>query len=170
MPSSRNWVDDTVDGASVNRQTAFWVLGKAMTSRMDLAPDRIMAAADVSCLAVVTGRRVVGFVTERELCRRLDVDVEAATPVGEILTRAMGYVPSFEALAIIPVAFLGGLAFGALGMAITSVTSSIDMFNLPLFLFITPMGQGLDRRSARLIARAVAVPVVAVIIFIDVTS
>jgi len=51
----------------------------------------------------------------------------------------MGYVPSFEALAIIPVAFLGGLAFGALGMAITSVTSSIDMFNLPLFLFITPM-------------------------------
>jgi len=52
-----------------------------------------MAAADVSCLAVVTGRRVVGFVTERELCRRLDVDVEAATPVGEILTRAMPGVP-----------------------------------------------------------------------------
>lgn len=52
---------------------------------------------------------------------------------------AMGYAPSLQALAVIPVAFLGGLAFGAMGMAITSITASIDMFNLPLFLFITPM-------------------------------
>lgn len=51
----------------------------------------------------------------------------------------MGYAPSPQALLVIPIAFLGGLAFGAMGMATTSITSSIDMFNLPLFLFITPM-------------------------------
>ncbi|HML54182.1 MAG TPA: ABC transporter permease [Solidesulfovibrio magneticus] len=51
----------------------------------------------------------------------------------------LGYVPSLHALAILPIAFLGGLAFGAMGMATTSVTSSIDMFNLPIFLVITPM-------------------------------
>jgi len=51
----------------------------------------------------------------------------------------MGYAPSPEALVAIPIAFLGGLAFAALGMAVTSVTTSIDMYNLPLFLFITPM-------------------------------
>ena len=52
---------------------------------------------------------------------------------------AMGYAPSPQALAVIPVALLGGLAFGAMGMAITAVTASIDMFNLPVFLLITPM-------------------------------
>jgi lipooligosaccharide transport system permease protein len=52
---------------------------------------------------------------------------------------ALGYAPSPQALAVLPIAFLGGLAFGAMGMATTSVTSSIDMFNLPIFLVITPM-------------------------------
>ena len=52
---------------------------------------------------------------------------------------ALGYAPSWQALAVLPIAFLGGLAFGAMGMAVTSVTSSIDMFNLPIFLVITPM-------------------------------
>ena len=50
-----------------------------------------------------------------------------------------GYAPSPQALVVIPVAFLGGLAFGAMGMATTSVTASIDMFNIPVFLVITPM-------------------------------
>lgn len=52
-----------------------------------------MVAQDTSCLAVVAGRRIVGFVTERDLCRRLDVDVEATTPVGDILTRSVVTVP-----------------------------------------------------------------------------
>jgi lipooligosaccharide transport system permease protein len=43
------------------------------------------------------------------------------------------------ALAIPPVAFLGGLAFACAGMFFTGITPSIDMFNLPMFLFITPM-------------------------------
>ena len=52
---------------------------------------------------------------------------------------ALGYAPSWQALAVLPIAFLGGLAFGAMGMAATSVTPSIDMFNIPVFLVITPM-------------------------------
>jgi lipooligosaccharide transport system permease protein len=56
-----------------------------------------------------------------------------------VVIALLGYVPSLHALAVLPIAFLGGLAFGAMGMATTSVTSSIDMFNLPIFLVITPM-------------------------------
>jgi len=42
-------------------------------------------------------------------------------------------------LGILPLAFLGGLLFGAVGMIFTGLVKSIDMFNLPIFLFITPM-------------------------------
>jgi len=42
-------------------------------------------------------------------------------------------------LLIIPLAFLGGIAFGSLGMYFTGITPTIDMFNLPIFLFVTPM-------------------------------
>lgn len=51
----------------------------------------------------------------------------------------LGYAPSPQALLALPIAFLGGLAFGAMGMATTSITPSIDMFNIPMFLVITPM-------------------------------
>ena len=50
-----------------------------------------------------------------------------------------GYAAFPSALLCIPLAFLGGLAFGAVGMFFTGVIPSIDMFNLPIFLFITPM-------------------------------
>lgn len=53
-----------------------------------------MADQDIDCLAVVAGRKVVGFVSERDLCRHLDVDLEEYTPVGEILTRSVGLIPS----------------------------------------------------------------------------
>ncbi len=52
---------------------------------------------------------------------------------------AFGYAPSLQSLAVLPIAILGGLAFGALGMAATSITPTIDMFNVPVFLVITPM-------------------------------
>lgn len=39
----------------------------------------------------------------------------------------------------LPLAFLGGIAFGSLGMIFTSKVKNIDLFNLPIFLFITPM-------------------------------
>jgi lipooligosaccharide transport system permease protein len=50
-----------------------------------------------------------------------------------------GYALLPLGLMIIPLAFLGGLAFGAIGMYFTGLTPTIDMFNLPIFLFITPM-------------------------------
>jgi lipooligosaccharide transport system permease protein len=42
-------------------------------------------------------------------------------------------------LLIIPLSFLGGLAFGAIGMYFTAIVAHIEIFNLPIFLFITPM-------------------------------
>ena len=50
----------------------------------------LMVRADVSCLAAVTGARVVGFLTERELVRHLDVDLDPSTPIREILSRTTG--------------------------------------------------------------------------------
>lgn len=42
-------------------------------------------------------------------------------------------------LLILPLAFLAGLAFGAIGMYFTGIVPNIELFNLPVFLFITPM-------------------------------
>ena len=42
-------------------------------------------------------------------------------------------------LIILPLAFLGGIAFGSIGMVFTGMVANIEMFNLPVFLFITPM-------------------------------
>lgn len=42
-------------------------------------------------------------------------------------------------LGLLPLAFLGGLLFGAIGMIFTGIVKGIDTFNLPIFLFITPM-------------------------------
>jgi lipooligosaccharide transport system permease protein len=50
-----------------------------------------------------------------------------------------GLIKYPSGLLIIPLAFLGGIAFGALGMYFTGITPTIDMFNLPIFLFVTPM-------------------------------
>jgi len=40
---------------------------------------------------------------------------------------------------IILAAFLGGIAFGSVGMLFTSVVKTIELFNLPIFLLVTPM-------------------------------
>lgn len=50
-----------------------------------------------------------------------------------------GYASYPWALLVIPLAFLGGMAFGSVGMYCTGITPSIDMFNLPMFLFVTPL-------------------------------
>lgn len=44
-----------------------------------------------------------------------------------------------ESLLILPLAFLGGMAFGSTGMFFTGIVANIEMFNLPVFLFVTPM-------------------------------
>lgn len=51
----------------------------------------------------------------------------------------LGYAAFPGALMCIPLAFVGGLAFAAIGMFFTGIIPTIDMFNLPIFLFITPM-------------------------------
>jgi lipooligosaccharide transport system permease protein len=51
----------------------------------------------------------------------------------------LGFIHLPQGLLLIPLAFLGGLAFGAVGMFFTGIIPTIDMFNLPIFLFITPM-------------------------------
>ncbi|UCD71316.1 MAG: ABC transporter permease [Syntrophobacterales bacterium] len=42
-------------------------------------------------------------------------------------------------LLLLPLAFLGGIAFGSIGMFFTAIVPSIETFNLPIFLFVTPM-------------------------------
>jgi len=42
-------------------------------------------------------------------------------------------------LLLVPIAVLGGLLFAALGMICTALVPGIEMFNLPIFLGITPM-------------------------------
>jgi lipooligosaccharide transport system permease protein len=50
-----------------------------------------------------------------------------------------GYVQYPSGLLIIPLAFLGGIAFGSIGLFFTGIIPTIEMFNLPIFLFVTPM-------------------------------
>jgi lipooligosaccharide transport system permease protein len=66
---------------------------------------------------------------------------KAAAAVALMLTVLipLNFVNFPGGLMCIPLAFLGGLAFGAIGMTFTGLIPSIDMFNLPIFLFITPM-------------------------------
>jgi lipooligosaccharide transport system permease protein len=66
---------------------------------------------------------------------------KAAAAVAVMLTVLipMGYAAFPGALMCIPLAFLAGLAFAAIGMFFTGIIPTIDMFNLPIFLFITPM-------------------------------
>ena len=64
--------------------------------------------------------------------------VGAATIMLAVLS-LLGFVAMPAGLLLIPIALMGGLAFGAIGMFFTGVTPTIDMFNLPIFLFITPM-------------------------------
>jgi len=44
-----------------------------------------------------------------------------------------------HSLLIVPLSFLAGLAFGSVGMLFTALVPSIELFNLPVFLFVTPM-------------------------------
>lgn len=62
-----------------------------------------------------------------------------ATTIMLAVLSGFGLVHYPHGLLIIPLAFLGGIAFGSAGMLFTGIVPSIDMFNLPLFLFITPM-------------------------------
>jgi lipooligosaccharide transport system permease protein len=56
-----------------------------------------------------------------------------------VVLAPLGFIDLPAGLLVIPLAFLGGVAFGAIGMWFTGIIPSIEMFNLPVFLFITPL-------------------------------
>lgn len=62
-----------------------------------------------------------------------------ATAIVLAVISCFGLVALPMGLLVLPLSFLGGLAFGTIGMVFTGLTPSIDMYNLPIFLFITPM-------------------------------
>ncbi|MCJ7663487.1 MAG: ABC transporter permease [Desulfobacterales bacterium] len=63
----------------------------------------------------------------------------AAAAIMLVVLGVLGFVAFPSGLLVIPLAFLGGVAFGAVGMFFTGIVPSIDMFNLPIFLFMTPL-------------------------------
>ena len=62
-----------------------------------------------------------------------------ATTIMLTVVSLFGLMTYPSSLLLIPLAFLGGLAFGAIGMFFTGIIKTIELFNLPVFLFITPM-------------------------------
>lgn len=63
----------------------------------------------------------------------------AAATIMVLVLGTFGFVHLPQGLFILPLAFIGGLAFASAGMFFTSIIPTIDMFNLPIFLFISPM-------------------------------
>ena len=62
-----------------------------------------------------------------------------ATAIMMAVISCFGLIRYPQGLLLLPLAFLGGLAFGAAGMVCTAIVPNIELFNLPVFLFITPM-------------------------------
>jgi len=62
-----------------------------------------------------------------------------ATAIMILVISFFGLLHYPTALCLLPLAFVGGMAFGSVGMFFTAIIPSIDSFNLPVFLFITPM-------------------------------
>jgi len=56
-----------------------------------------------------------------------------------IVISFFGLVSYPEGILIVFAAFLGGIAFGSTAMFFTGMVERIELFNLPIFLFITPM-------------------------------
>jgi lipooligosaccharide transport system permease protein len=65
-----------------------------------------------------------------------------ATMAGAIMflvAVGMRILPLSAGPALMLVLFAGGLAFSGIGMCFTAVVKNIEMFNFPVFLFVTPM-------------------------------
>ena len=62
-----------------------------------------------------------------------------ATAIMQGVVSLFGLIKYPEGFLIIPLAFVGGIAFGSIGMFFTSLIKKIEMYNLPIFLFVTPM-------------------------------
>lgn len=62
-----------------------------------------------------------------------------ATAIMQSVISLLGFIHYPQGVLILPLSFLGGFAFGSFGMFITSIMPNIEIFNIPVFLFITPM-------------------------------
>ena len=89
--------------------------------------DAIMATP-VSVEEVITGEIVWG--ATRSV-------MTAAIMLGVLSAFGLVHWPS--SLLVLPLALLGGLGFGSIGMMFTGMVANIDLFTLPTFLFVTPM-------------------------------
>jgi lipooligosaccharide transport system permease protein len=87
-----------------------------------------MLATPLSLEEVITGEIVWGATKSL---------VATAVMMGVI--SFFGYIRYPAGLLLLPLALLGGVALGSIGMVFTSLVISIEMFNLPVFLFVTPM-------------------------------
>lgn len=62
-----------------------------------------------------------------------------ATAIMQVILTLFGLIRYPEGLLILPLSFVAGFAFASIGMVFTAVVKHIDLFNLPIFLFVTPM-------------------------------
>ena len=62
-----------------------------------------------------------------------------ATAIMQAIISLFGLIQYPEGLLILPLAFLGGIAFSSIGMFFTGTVATMEMLNLPVCLFITPM-------------------------------
>ena len=87
-----------------------------------------MLATPLSLEEVITGEIVWGATKSL---------IATAIMLGVVSAFGLAHYP--HVLLILPLSFLAGIAFGSIGMFFTGVIPSIEAFNLPIFLFVTPM-------------------------------
>ena len=87
-----------------------------------------MLATPLSLEEVITGEIVWGATKSL-----------IATAIMMVVISFFGFIRFPEGLLLLPLAILGGIAFGSMGMFFSGIVANIEMFNLPVFLFVTPM-------------------------------
>jgi lipooligosaccharide transport system permease protein len=87
-----------------------------------------MLATPLSLEEVITGEIVWGATKSL---------IAAAIMI--VVISFFGFIRFPEGFLLLPLAILGGIAFGSIGMFFSGIVANIEMFNLPVFLFITPM-------------------------------
>jgi lipooligosaccharide transport system permease protein len=87
-----------------------------------------MLATPLSLEEVITGEIVWGATKSL-----------IAAAIMMVVIGFFGLIQFPEGLLLLPLAVLGGIAFASIGMFFTGIVANIEMFNLPVFLFVTPM-------------------------------
>jgi lipooligosaccharide transport system permease protein len=87
-----------------------------------------MLATPLSLEEVITGEIVWGATKSL-----------IAAAIMMVVIGCFGLIRFPEGLLLLPLAVLGGIAFASIGMFFTGMVANIEMFNLPVFLFVTPM-------------------------------